>query len=261
MYLAVAAAATLATADRDAKLHVGGLEVSALEETKLQTRHALHGGPPLPIKPPGFYITEAGEGKAVVELFLDYICPFSTMMLQTLTATPQGKTIFDEFAVNYTFILHGVPQPWHPQGAWIHEVALAVRESQPENHLKFVLGVMSEYNLTGHMGKFLDDGTRNQNRLQVYESLLEKLTEVGGDPEPVKPLIALKAGHNGNDITQQLKWAVKYHRLNAVHVTPTVFVNGLQTNLVGSRSTREQWVDYLTNGPKNRFSHVVDSEQ
>ena len=33
-------------------------------------------------------------------------------------------------------------------------------------------------------------------------------------------------------VTQHLKWAVKFHRVRGVHVTPTVFVNGLEVRVV-----------------------------
>lgn len=34
-------------------------------------------------------------------------------------------------------------------------------------------------------------------------------------------------------VTQHLKWATKFHRVRGVHVTPTVFVNGLEVRELG----------------------------
>ncbi len=38
-------------------------------------------------------------------------------------------------------------------------------------------------------------------------------------------------------VTQHLKWATKFHRVRGVHVTPTVFVNGLEVRELGERNS------------------------
>ena len=46
-------------------------------------------------------------------------------------------------------------------------------------------------------------------------------------------------------VTQQLKWAVKYHRVRGVHVTPTVFINGIEADDISSSWDSAQWLNKL----------------
>ena len=45
----------------------------------------------------------------------------------------------------------------------------------------------------------------------------------------------------GNSVTNDLKWHIKYYRHNHIHVSPTVLVNGLIDNDIGSSWTLDQW--------------------
>jgi hypothetical protein len=38
-----------------------------------------------------------------------------------------------------------------------------------------------------------------------------------------------------------MKWSVKYHRARSVHVTPTVFLNGLEAPDISSSWTAAEW--------------------
>ena len=46
-------------------------------------------------------------------------------------------------------------------------------------------------------------------------------------------------------ITTDLKYHIKYARKHAVHVSPTVFVDGLEEPDISSQWTVEQWNTYL----------------
>ena len=77
----------------------------------------------------------------LVEYFVDYTCPFSRKIFNTLlevyealdragSATPSTPTVW--------FQMHQVPQPWHPQSTMTHEAALAVRKlSGEEKYFEF----------------------------------------------------------------------------------------------------------------------------
>ena len=41
------------------------------------------------------------------------------------------------------------------------------------------------------------------------------------------------------------RWAVKFHRVRSVHVTPTVFVNGLEAGVVSSGWGGAEWQRFL----------------
>merc|ERR1711879_565761 len=92
-----------------------------------------------------------------------------------------------------------------------------------------------------------DDTTWDKTRGQVYEDLLEIASGVDGIDIPVLRgmLNLVSTGNAGNQLTQSVKWACKYHRVRGVHVTPTVFINGLEAGIVSSGWTAEEWAEFL----------------
>lgn len=72
-----------------------------------------------------------------------------------------------------SFILHQVPQPWHPQGSFVHEAALAVKEVQPDAYPAYVRAIFGAYDT----GKFQDTDTWTKSRAQIYEELLDILPD------------------------------------------------------------------------------------
>ncbi len=51
--------------------------------------------------------------------------------------------------------------------------------------------------------------------------------------------------NTGNELTQAVKWLVKYHRSYGVHVTPTVFLNNIEAGQVSSSWTLPEWTELL----------------
>lgn len=146
--------------------------------------------------------------------------------------------------------MHHVIQPWHPQGTMVHEAALAVKQVSPESYPAYVNDLYGAF-LTG---KFKDEDTWNKTRLQIYDDLLE-IVPAGVDKDAVKALLlpAGKRGNAGNAMTQEMKWACKFHRTRGVHVTPTVFVNGVEAGIVSSSWTEEDWEKFLSKKGKDFF--------
>ena len=181
-----------------------------------------------PLSPPGKPV--------VIELFLDLICPFSSKMY---------KTVYDEvlpaFGQQVSFVIHQVPQPWHPQGTYVHEVALAVKQVQPALYPAVCRALCAAYD----SGKFTDADTWNKSRaqvfthsapalhppwpqsilpgllsglsaphpipLQIYEELLD-IAAATGAPRAAVAALLTDTG-SGSGMTQSLKWAVKLHRV------------------------------------------------
>jgi len=190
--------------------------------------------PPLPPTTQGGQLTPAGNS-IVVEMFHDLICPFSSKMYKTVY-----DSVIPAFGDSVTFVVHQVPQPWHPQGSYVHEAALAVRYTTPGLYGKFCRAAFAAYD----SGSFTDADTWNKTREQIYEELCTLVSEVGGDAPAVRQLLAMKEG-GCNEMTQHIKWAVKLHRCRGVHVTPTVHVNGLEAGIVSSGWTGDQWKAFL----------------
>eukprot|EP00980_Cylindrotheca_fusiformis_P004378 scaffold925_cov129-Cylindrotheca_fusiformis.AAC.31 len=196
-------------------------------------------GPPLPPVTCGSSLTKtAPQPKIQIECFLDLICPFSAKMFGTLYEKVI-PTLDEEISIT----IHHVIQPWHPQGTMVHEAALALKQVAPESYPAYVNAIYTAFNGTG---KFKDEDTWNKTRLQIYDDLLELIPD-GVDQNSVKALLVPtgKGGNEGNAMTQEVKWACKFHRTRGVHVTPTVFVNGVEAGVISSSWTEDDWKKFL----------------
>jgi hypothetical protein len=78
----------------------------------------------------------------------------------------------------------------------------------------------------------------------------------GVDKDAVKALLMPTGtgGNEGNAMTQEIKWASKFHRTRGVHVTPTVFVNGIEAGVVSSSWTEEDWNKFFPKRERISFA-------
>ena len=173
---------------------------------------------PPPLSPTTLGFPLSPVGKSVhIELFLDLVCPYSSKMF---------KTVYDSVLAAYgervSFVIHQVPQPWHPGGIYMHEVALAVRMTSPKAYPAVLRALVAAYD----SGVCTDEHMWHKTRAEMYAELVAIAVGAGGDGDAAAALL-VNNGH-GVGCTQELKWAIKLHRTRGVHVTPTVFVNGLE---------------------------------
>jgi len=63
-----------------------------------------------------------------IELFLDFCCPYSLKIWNTINHHVIPSLISNDATTNIDFIFHQLPQPWHPQSTLLHESALVVRK-------------------------------------------------------------------------------------------------------------------------------------
>jgi len=155
-----------------------------------------------------------------------------------------------------SFVIHQVVQPWHPQGTMVHEAALAVKQVEPSAYADYVKAIYDAF--CGDDQLFSDEYTWSKTRLEIYDDLL-KLLPSGADAAAVKALLLPKGtgGNEGNAMTQEIKWATKYHRGRGVHVTPTVFVNGLEAGVVSSGWKKEDWIKFLDKRGSDFFQNKL----
>lgn len=203
--------------------------------------------PPLPPTNLGFPLNSP-NAPILIELYLDLICPFSMKVF----CTTYDNDIFKAYDGKVSFVLHNVPQPWHPQGVYVHEVALAVKAKQPELYAKVVRGIYKAFNGGLPPGKFTDEDTWNKSRAQIYSDLLDVVAAEGADRSLIEEMVKINtlktpAGdvQATTPMTQGIKWAVKFQRKQGVHVTPTCFVNGLEADVISSGWTADQWKAFL----------------
>lgn len=91
--------------------------------------------------------------------------------------------------------------------------------------------------------------TYGKTRTDIYRDLVALAGTIGVDETKMETLLAYPADtdalNSGNAVTDDLKWHVKYGRYNAIHVSPTVLVNGIMDNKISSSWAPEQWSEHL----------------
>lgn len=230
--LLIAAFAALVVASYSAGFVGGGARAHG---SRLLSRAENPGGPPLPSRPLG--VARPGPPGALrIELFLDVCCPFSRKVFETITTSVAPK-----YEGRVSFVIHSVVQPWHAQSSYMHEASLAVLEVAGPGKFWDYAGA-----LFSSQERFFDDAVYNKSRKQIYDELAAVASSVGVDAAAVLDRLQLSGpGNAGNAVTQRLKWATKLHRISGVHVTPTVFLNGLEAGIVSSGWSPEQWRNFL----------------
>ncbi|KAK9235625.1 hypothetical protein V1525DRAFT_409468 [Lipomyces kononenkoae] len=182
----------------------------------------------------------------VIDLYLDYVCPYSGRLFNTVYNSLLKELEKQYPAGAFTFVFRQVVQPWHPSSTLVHEAALAVEKLDASKFYEFSK-VLFE-----HASEYYDTAVYNETRAETYNRLATLASEtVGVNKDEVLKLLAIppsedSAGHNiGNQITVDLKLFVRQHRQNSVHVTPTVAVDGIINNDISSGWKLDQWLEFL----------------
>ena len=198
--------------------------------------------PPLPSVPACIKLTNSFSSGVVVDLFHDVCCPYSKKMFDTvfrsLIPTLETKNLIG----GIQFLWQSVPQPWHAQSCCMHDAIMAASILDVEKTPTYISNIFAKQT------DFFDDQAKNLSRVQIYEKLATIGGESGYDISSLSALLSLEdvRGNEGlGNVTQYLKWAVKYHRVRGVHVTPTVFINGIEAPDVSSGWCDTEWLEKL----------------
>jgi protein-disulfide isomerase len=180
------------------------------------------------------------------EFYVDYCCPFSAKLFNTLTkeVIPAIKEN-EAWASSLTLVFRQQVQPWHPSSTLTHEAGLAVLRLAPEKFWQFSAQLFAEQQ------SFFDVNVVNETRNATYKRLAKVAGKVGVDEDKVYALLEVpdkpaQAGwlNVGNEVTNDLKLVVKMNRLVGVHVTPTVVFDGVVQD-TSSGWTLDQWKEWL----------------
>ena len=198
--------------------------------------------PPLPSVPAGIKLTNSFSSGVVVDLFHDVCCPYSKKMFDTVFRSLIPALEKENLIGGIQFLWQSVPQPWHAQSCCMHDAIMAASILDVEKTPTYILNIFAKQT------DFFDDQAKNLSRVQIYEKLAAIGGESGYDISPLSALLSLEnvKGNEGlGNVTQYLKWAVKYHRVRGVHVTPTVFINGIEAPDVSSGWCDTEWLEKL----------------
>eukprot|EP00158_Paraphelidium_tribonemae_P009042 Partr_v1_DN28753_c0_g1_i4_m63126 putative Conserved hypothetical protein len=185
-----------------------------------------------------------------LDIFLDYVCPYSARAFNRIhteviphflnASKTNGKTL--------QIIFRNQIQPWHPQSPILHEASLAIARLAPSKFWKWSKILFDE------SSEFYDVHTVNLSRFQIVEKLAALASS--NDIVPAQDLLELLrvertesgAMNEGNSITDDLKYFIKFSRQNSIHISPTLMVDGLVDPSFASAWTLDEWIKYL--GPK-----------
>jgi hypothetical protein len=202
---------------------------------------------PLPKRPVTVpFYGERPYPQVLVEVFLDYNCPYSKKAFLTLwqEVLPHYRA---DLRVQFAFGL--VPQPWHAQTCYMHEAALAARQvSGDAGFWKASAALFAQQE------DWVDEKVLDKTRRQVYEELAQCLAKAGvvSSASLITERLLTASGNSGNAVGADVKFACRYHRVRGVHMTPTVHINGIPELNASSSWTVQEW--------KERIDSLLSSE-
>ncbi|KAI0347510.1 hypothetical protein BDW22DRAFT_1351958 [Trametopsis cervina] len=178
-----------------------------------------------------------------LEFYLDYVCPYSAKIALAIDGilrpyfAPNGK-----YAGKVKIIFRNQVQPWHASSTFVHEAGLAVARVAPQQFWPFSLALWKAQE------EYFDIPTSDLTPKQIRQKLAELATPFIGEQkrEAFVDLLALKTSPNGGvDVTDDLKYTVKFSRQNGIHVSPTAVFDGLIANEISSGWSRDDWDKWL----------------
>ncbi|KZT05562.1 uncharacterized protein LAESUDRAFT_737412 [Laetiporus sulphureus 93-53] len=178
-----------------------------------------------------------------LDIFLDYVCPYSTKTANTIDKVlrpllgPGGK-----YDGKVKVIFRPQVQPWHASSTFVHEAGLAAACAAPEKFWTFAL------TLFNRQEEFFDIPTSTLTPLQIRAKLAEIAKETIGASNSVvfTDLLTHKSGANGGvDVTDDLKYTIKFSRQNSIHVSPSVLWDGLYQSDISSSWGEKEWTEFF----------------
>ncbi|KAF7305706.1 Disulfide bond formation protein D [Mycena chlorophos] len=182
-----------------------------------------------------------------LDIFLDYVCPFSAKLARAINTVlvpalgPGGK-----YHGKVKAIFRPQVQPWHASSTFVHEAGLAVARVSPESFWPFSLALFE------HQAEYFDVPTSTLTPIQIRAKLAALAGEVvpagaaGNTAGAFADLLVLKGTPNGGvDVTDDLKYTIKFSRQNGIHVSPTVLWDGLVANEISSSWGEKEWTEFL----------------
>jgi len=171
-------------------------------------------------------------------------------MFNTLYATVIPAATKASCSNNTVFIFRQLIQPWHPSSTLVHEAALAVLKLTSSSPTKFWAFSAA---LFEHQKEYFDVNMVNETRNATYARLAKLAKDsVALGEEDVMKLLSISDKPNekgdlnsGNGVTVDVRTITKMARRVGAHVTPTVFLDGVEAGEISSGWSKEQWEEWL----------------
>lgn len=147
----------------------------------------------------------------------------------------------------FQFIFRNQIQPWHPHSTVVHEAALAVEYLDSAQFYPY-----SKLLFERTLSAFSDKHVYYKSWHQLNEDLAELAATLCAPKvtkENVLKLLLVEQQPDdyiyGNIVTNRLKYCIKLGRQQAIHVSPTVLLDGLINRSIESSWTLEQWKELI----------------
>ena len=144
-----------------------------------------------------------------VELYLDYVCPFSAKMFKTLYNFVLPN-VPKKYPAKVQFLFRQQIQPWHPSSTLVHEAGAAVLRLAPDKFWPFSEALFE------HQKEYFDVNVVHEARNDTYKRLAKLAGSVGLEENKVFELLEIsdKPGeggslNTGNKVTDDVKLMVK----------------------------------------------------
>ncbi|RDW81809.1 DsbA family protein [Aspergillus mulundensis] len=187
----------------------------------------------------------AAHQQHTLEIYLDYVCPFSAKLFKTFYAAAR-PIITERYKTRLQVIFRQHIQPWHPSSTLTHESAAAILKIAPDKFWEFSAALFEQQQ------EFFDVNVVNETRNQTYDRLANIGQRVGVDKNEILKLLTIASEidengqlNTGNKVTNDIKAMVKASRVVGVHVSPTVYFNGVEEPGISSSFTATQWEQWL----------------
>ena len=153
----------------------------------------------------------AGAPGAVhtLELYLDYVCPFSKKLFNTVY-TSVFPLIEKKYASKVQIIFRQQVQPWHPSSTLVHEAGVAVLKEDSAKFWQFSAALFEK------QSDYFDVRVVNETRNATYKRLAELAASVGLDESRIYGLLEIPdkpaddgSLNVGNKVTNDLKLLIK----------------------------------------------------
>ncbi|PRP85774.1 hypothetical protein PROFUN_05966 [Planoprotostelium fungivorum] len=186
----------------------------------------------------------AATAPHTLEVFLDYVCPFSAKIYKKLN--DEVLPFLDkEHPGKVSFIFRQQVQPWHPISTEVNEAGLAIERLAPNKFFEFSTLLFE------HQKDYFDENVADKSRNDTYRSLSALAEKVGVDRQQFLDLLIIPTGPNvevkngGNKLQNDLKLVIRAGRQNGIHVSPTVLWDGIADTSVSSGWDLAQWKEWL----------------